>query len=96
MPVTERQIIKPGPLGALQGNRVGGLACLGQKLPNRAVSQADADESIFRRRRVEPFGEICCVTPPAQRRRQYNRLVADRNRFGFIGYDYVRREARAS
>ncbi len=29
MPVTERQIIEPGPLSALQRNRVRGLACLG-------------------------------------------------------------------
>ena len=29
MPVTERQIIEPGPLSTLQRNRVRGLACLG-------------------------------------------------------------------
>src|ERR1700680_3313973 len=34
VPVTERQVIEPGPLSTIQGYRVRGVAGLGQELPN--------------------------------------------------------------
>src|SRR6516164_488926 len=89
MPVAKRQVIEPGPFGTMQGDRVCGLAGLRQKLPNRAVSKPNADQSIFSFRGIKPFSEICCITSAPQRRRKHYSLGADWDLLGFIRNDHV-------
>ncbi len=94
VPISESQVIKPGPVSAVPGDRISSLASLGQNFAHRTMGKTYADQVIIGWFGIEPFSEISHVPAAAKRRWENDSIIAHFDGLGFISDDDVRRQGK--
>ena len=81
VPIAERQIIQPCPVGSIVGDGVLRLRFLRQPVGDAAVGETDAHGGRRRFRRVEPFGQVDgLLLAPQGRRQNYQTAIRQHDR----------------